>query len=217
MKLPGTEKIVPAFSHICLILGLIAAMPLAHAGPEEDYRAGEEAYRKNDVVTAMGKLRLAADAGHAAAQALYAELLDSAELDDEAVVYFERSAAQQHPAGLYGLAKMYLTGEAPAPDAGAAGRLMRQAADLGHRTAVIALAIAFIRSDAKLGAGDPNAADAGVYIQKAAELGDMEAVGALVDGYRHGRYGLAVDPAKAEQWGRKLPPPPQPAKKGGTR
>lgn len=217
MKLPGTEKIVPAFSQICLLVGLIAITPLAHAGPEEDYRAGEEAYRKNDVVTAMGRLKLASDAGHAAAQAMYAELLDSAELDDEAVVYFARSAAQKHPGGLYGLAKMYLTGEAPAPDPGAAGRLMREAADLGHRTAIIALAVAFVRSDPKLGAADPNTAEAGVYLHKAAELGEIEAISALVDGYRNGRYGLAVDPAKADQWASKLPAPPKPAKTGGAR
>lgn len=217
MKLPGTEKIVPAFSQICLILSLAAAPPLAHAGPEEDYRAGLEAYRRNDVVAAMGSLKQAADAGHAGAQALYGEVLDSAEIDDEAAVYFERSAAQKHPDGLYGLAKMYLTGEANAPDPEAAGRLMRQAADLGHRTATISMAIAYVRGNPKLGASDQNAPDAGVYIEKAAELGDMEAIAALVDGYRNGRFGLAVDPAKADLWASKLPPAPKPARTGGSR
>ncbi|AYH42040.1 SEL1-like repeat protein [Azoarcus sp. DN11] len=200
MKLPGTEKIVPAFSHALLALALITVVPAALADAEADYQKGREAYHLNDVAGAMDPLKKAADAGHAAAQALYGSILDSAELDDEAVQYLQKAAEQGNMDGEYGLAKMYFTGEAKAPNPSEAGRLMRSAAAKGHPLAIVTMALAFVRNDRRLDAENSDTPEAGALLLKAAELGEVDAIKAVAQGYRTGKYGLATDTAKAEQW-----------------
>ncbi|HJV25477.1 MAG TPA: tetratricopeptide repeat protein [Aromatoleum sp.] len=204
MKLPGTEKLVPVFRHILMTCSLIACMANAHADADADYQRGRDAYHTGDLVGSMEPLKKAADAGHARAQALYGAILDDAELDDEAVKYLKMSAAQNDPDGQYGLAKMYFTGEAKAPDDAEAGRLMHAAAAQDHRFAVITLALAYVRGDTRLGAGDSNSPTAGQMLIKAAEYGEVQAVEALSSAYRKGLYGLAVDPAKADYWAGRL-------------
>lgn len=204
MKLPGTEKFVPAFSHALLALALVTVTPAAFADAEADFQKGREAYRVNDIVGAMAPLKKAADTGHAAAQALYGTILDTAELDEEAVIYLKKAAEQGDMDGEYGLAKMYLTGEAKAPDSAEAGRLMRSAAAKGQRTAVVTLAFAYIRHDKRLDAENTETKEAGEILLKAADLGEVDAIKAVAHGYRTGKYGFAADPAKAEQWDARL-------------
>lgn len=204
MKLPGTEKFVPVFRHIFVAWALITGIANAHADADADYQRGRDAYRTGDLVGSMEPLKKAADAGHAPAQALYGVILDDAELDDEAVKYLKMSAAQNDPDGQYGLAKMYFTGEAKAPDETEAGRLMHAAAAQEHRVAVITLALAYVRGDRRLGAGDSNSPVAGQMLIKAAEYGEVQVIEQLSNAYRKGLYGLAVDPAKADYWAGRL-------------
>jgi TPR repeat protein len=199
MRLPGSKKTVPAFKHVVLALTVLSAPLAALADPADDYRSGLAAYRVGDVAGSMAPLKRAADAGHADAQALYGTILDSAEIDDEAVVYLRKATEQGNGDGQYGLAKIYLTGEAKAPDDQAAARLMRAAAAQGHERATISLALAYIGHDARLGAGSPTS-EAGALLVKAAELGDVNAMEALTTAYRSGEYGLPVDTAKADHW-----------------
>jgi uncharacterized protein len=214
MKLPGTEKLVPAFRHILMAFGLVVCIANAYADADADYQRGRDAYRRADPAGAMEPLKKAADAGHAAAQALYGTILDDAELDDEAAKYLKMSAAQNDPDGQYGLAKMYFTGEAKAPDEGEAGRLMHAAAAQEHRVAIITLALAYIRGDKRLGAGDANSPLAAQMLIKAAEYGDVQVIQELSNAYRKGLYGLAVDPAKADYWAGRLAGILGPQKKG---
>ena len=200
MKLPGTEKLVPAFRHIFLAFSLLACVTHVHADAEADYQKGRDAYRLGDLVGSMEPLKKAADAGHAPAQALYGVILDDAELDDEAVKYLKMSADQNDSDGQYGLAKMYFSGEATPPSATEAGRLMHAAAAQEHRIAIITLALAYSRGDVRLGATDTNSPQAGQFLIKAAEFGDLQAIEALIAAYRTGGHGLAADPAKADHW-----------------
>lgn len=204
MKLPGTEKIVPAFSHTLFALTLLTTSTAALADADTDYQRGRDAYHVNDVAGAMEPLRKAADAGHAAAQALYGSILDSAELDDEAVPYLAKAAEQGDADGEYGLAKMYFTGEAKTPNPAEAGRLMRSAANKGHRLATVTMALAFVRGDRRLDAENSDAPEARETLLKAAELGELDAIKAVAQGYREGKYGFAADAAKAEQWEARL-------------
>lgn len=200
MKLPGTEKAVPAFSHALIALVLLASSVVARADAEADFKRGRDAYRLNDVAGAMEPLKKAADAGHGAAQALYGSILDSAELDDEALPYLRKSAEQGDVDGEYGLAKMYFTGEAPPPDPADAGRLMRSAASKGHRLATVTLALGYVRGDKRLGTDNPDSPEAREMLLKAAELGELDAIKAVAQGYRSGKYGFSVDGAMADQW-----------------
>jgi len=204
MKLPGTEKPVPAFSHLILTVALLTAGPSAFAGAEEDYQQGLAAYRTTDVVGAMSPLKRAADAGHARAQALYGTILDSAELDDEAVTYLRKSADQRDPDGQYALAKMYMTGEGVTTDNNEANRLIRAAAAQGHDRAIITLALAYVARDARFGADTSTAPEAAGFIVKAAELGEVSAIEALAKAYRVGEFGIQPDAAKANEWAAKL-------------
>lgn len=204
MRLPGTEKPIPAFRHLILTLILLAAGSSAFAGAEEDYQQGLAAYRATDVVGAMTPLKRAADAGHARAQALYGTILDSAELDEAAVTYLRKSADQSDPEGQYALAKMYMTGEGIAINNSEANRLIRAAAAQGHDRAIITLALAYIGRDAKLGADASTAPEAAGFILKAAELGDVSAMEALAKAYRAGEFGIQPDAAKANEWAEKL-------------
>ncbi len=200
MKVPVIEKFFPAFRHGMLLSWLVLAPGITLADPVADYERGLQAYRIGDVVGAMAPLRSAADAGHAAAQALYGTILDAAEMDEDAVRYLRMAADQNDPDGQYGLAKMYLTGEAEAPDEKSASRLIRAAAEQGHERAIITLGLAYIAGNARLEANDPNDPDAARFIVKSAELGDVGAMDALIDAYREGQFGLEPNAAQSERW-----------------
>ncbi len=202
MRIPGSEKAVPAFSHILLATALLLAPGFAGAQEdvEKDYEAGVAAHRVNDMVGAMTPLKRAADAGHAAAQALYGEILDRAELNDEAVEYLRKAADQGNADGQFGLAVMYLTGEGVEQDDKEAARWMRAAATQGHVQANIALAKAYVTGDERLGGQSRSDATAAPFLLKAAEAGELIAMDALAKAYLTGEFGLQVDAARAEEW-----------------
>lgn len=203
MYFPVTEKTLPAFKHALLALALLAAPFAVQADAAADYDEGLAAYRKGDVTGSMAPLKRAADGGIAEAQALYGALLDSAELDEEAQAYLLKATERGNPDGQYGLAKMYLTGEAKAPDEREIARLIHAAAAQGHAAATISLALAYTRKDARFGA-DAITPETGPLLLKAAELGDINAMEAVSNAYRTGGYGLPVDAAKAAQWSARL-------------
>lgn len=204
MKFPGTEKAVPAFSHLLIALCLFASSSAALADAEADYQLGRESNRNGDFFGAMPPLKRAADAGHAAAQALYGSILDSADFDEDAEKFLLKAAAQNNADGQYGLAKLYFTGEAKEPREGEAARLMRAAAAQDHVLATVTLALAYTRKDARLGANDQNSPEAAQMLLKAAEFGEVQVMEILVNAYRTGAYGLPNDPAKADYWQARL-------------
>ncbi|MDT3670058.1 MAG: sel1 repeat family protein [Aromatoleum sp.] len=203
MYFPVTEKPLPAFKHVLLALALLGAPFGVHADAAAAYEEGFAAYRKGDVTGSMAPLKRAADGGIAEAQALYGTLLDSAELDEEAHVYLLKAAEQGNADGQFGLAKMYLTGEAKALDEREIARLIHAAAAQEHAAATISLALAYTRRDARFGA-DTITPETGPLLLKAAELGDTSAIETVSTAYRTGEYGLPVDAAKAEQWSARL-------------
>lgn len=203
MSFPVSEKTLPAFKHLAFALALLATPLPAAADAAADYDEGLAAYRKGDVTGAMAPLKRAADADNARAQALYGTILDSAELDEEAADYLRKAADQGDPDGQYGLAKMYLTGEAKAPDDGAAGRLIRAAVAKDHPGATISLALAYTRKDPRFSA-ETVTPEAGVLLVKAAELGDVNAIETLSAAYRTGEYGLEADASQADRWAARL-------------
>jgi hypothetical protein len=187
-----------------LVVALLTFGQPALADAEADYQEGLTAYRATDLVGSMTPLKRAADAGHARAQALYGTILDSAEFDDEAVIYLRKSAEQNDPEGQFALAKMYMTGEGVAVDNSEANRLIRAAAAQGHDRAVITLALAYVARDARLGAETQTDPEAAELLVKAAELGEVAAMEALAKAYREGGFGIAPDAAKAADWTAKL-------------
>lgn len=197
-KFPGIGKAWCWRRGAGLVALLMATTVLA--GPEEDYQAGFAANRAGDLVGAMVPLKRAADAGHAKAQALYGSILDQAELNEDALVYLRKAAAQGDADGEYALAVMLIAGEGTAKNQTEGAVLLRSAAAQGHQGAINALAQAYIDGDERLGAGNVQAPEARDWILKAAQAGYLPAMDALAAAYKSGRFGLAVDAAASRQW-----------------
>lgn len=169
----------------------------ARAGLEEDYRAGERAFRAGDLVAASTLLRRAADAGHAPSQVLLAGILDQAEFDEEAVAWYRKAAGQGNADGEYGLGTMYMSGEGVKADPAEAYRWFTRAADRGHELATVALANATLKGPK--GEPAPDAARAAEWLQKAAAFDHLASLDALAAAYQSGEYGIVPDAAKAKE------------------
>jgi uncharacterized protein len=179
-------------------VGLALAATGAWAGAAEDYKAGVEAYRLGDVRNAVSILRKSADAGHAPSQALLGEILDMADQNDEAVKYFRLAAGQGSPAGIYGLAMMYATGEGVTRDLAVARDWMTKAAQAGHPRAVQALALSYMHGGLALTDAERASPEALRWIEAAAGLDSLPAIDRLAMAYRQGELGVQPDVKKAE-------------------
>ena len=172
---------------------------LAHgATADEDFRTGLRSYQSGDMIGAMATLRKPADQGHAAAQALLAEILDRADYNEEAVAYYRKAADQGHPEGEYGLGTMYASGEGVKKDLVVARTWFTKAAEKGHTGAINTVAQAYISGG--LGLDEKTRSDpAGLqWIRKAADNSYLPALEYLAKAYRTGAAGLAVDVKQAE-------------------
>lgn len=196
---------------LAILLGWLA---VAAAAPEDDFRAGEQAFRTGDLGRAMPLLKRAADAGNARSQALYGHLLDISEFNEEAALYYRRAAEQGDADGQFGLGTLHVSGEGVERDAGAARRLFELAAAQGHLQAVNTLAQATLAGELGFAAQPRQAAEL-KWVHKAAEQGFFPALDYLAKGYRSGAFG-ALDLARADELEARIKAlsPPPPVRKG---
>lgn len=68
------HRTLGSFASLAGLLAILYGTPVV-AGPNEDYKEGSSRYAAGDLIAAMPALRKAADAGHAQAQALIADIL----------------------------------------------------------------------------------------------------------------------------------------------
>ena len=181
---------------VCLAPAFIFSMNVL-AGPQEDYVAGRKAYLAGDVPGAMPALKRAADAGLAPAQSLYGYILDRAEYNEEAAMYFRRAAEQGDADGQYGLGVLHAAGEGVPRDPAAAREMFERAGNQGHVLATVALSQAFLGGTLGFKT-DPADASGLAWVKKAGELGSIPALKYLAQGYRTGAFGTA-DAAQAER------------------
>ncbi|WP_310732352.1 tetratricopeptide repeat protein [Ideonella sp. A 288] len=160
-------------TRIACRLGLLLALACNGAMAQIDAKAlterAEAAFRTGDLIVAMGLLRQAADAGHGPAQSRLADMLDAAEQDAEAVVWYRKAAAQNDAHGEYGLGRMLAHGEGVARDPVEAVRWYRLAAEKNHVFAIEALARAHRSGDLGI---ERNLAEADRLEQRAKTLRD---------------------------------------------
>jgi TPR repeat protein len=168
------------------------------AAPEDDYRTGERAYQTGDVSGAMQALRRAADAGHAPAQVLLADILDKAEFNEEAVVYYRKAASQGNADGEFGLGNMYASGEGVDRNLAEARNWYTRAAGKNHPQAINVLAQAYMRGGLDIADKDRGTEQAANWIKRAAGNNYLPAIDYLAKAYRTGAPGLAVDIKQAE-------------------
>lgn len=179
----------------CIALVSSAAL----AAPEDDYKLGAKSLAQGDLVTAMSHLRKAADAGHAAAQAAYGQILDRSDSDEEAVAYFRKSADQGNADGQFGLGTMLASGQGVTRDLAAARKWVTLAAEQGHRLAINELALAHLSGGLGLAGVARNDQESLRWIRRAVENDFLPAVEGLADAYREAKFGLEADPRKADE------------------
>jgi hypothetical protein len=169
------------------------------ATPEEDHAKGARIYAQGDVVTAMSVLKGPADAGHAAAQALYAQILDSADSDEEALAYFRKSANQGNAEGQFGLGSMLASGEGGPRNPAEGLKWISLAGNQGHKLAINEMALAHI--NARMGGVPVVTDDAETlrWVRLAAGNDFLPALEALTEAFRKGTLGLPVDLKQADQ------------------
>jgi uncharacterized protein len=186
-----------AFSILVLTYAVSAC-----AGTEEDYQAGLKSYRDGDVVGSMPTLRKAADAGHPKAQVLFAEVLDRAEFDEDAIAYYRKAAAQGDPDGMVGLASMLAGGEGVKKKAPLEAReWIQKAAELGHEQAINLMAQAYLRAELGVTEQEQNTSAALHWVELAAQQNYLPAVDALVQAYRVGnKLTVSTDPKMVERY-----------------
>ena len=119
---------------------LLLACAAAVAAPADDHERGMQAYRRGDVVGAMGELRRAADAGHLPSQTMLAFILDRAGFVDESARLYQSAAERNDGEGHAGLAAALLTGRGLAKDEKRAWLHFSKAAELGHLPSIDLLA-----------------------------------------------------------------------------
>ena len=193
--------------------------------PEKDYQEGLKILElaSSDMtaaVQAAKRFKLAADAGHAGAQAQFALGLERGQMLDEAIEYYRMSAAQGHKDGQYGLGSIYMSGEGIPVDFVEARRLLALAGAQGHQVAIQTMADAYsrrelsteeisaltrrqediyVRSGLGLDATERQSPEALLWIKRAADINYPPALDALAAAYRTGQFGLVVDTNKADE------------------
>lgn len=175
---------------------------LVVAGPNEDYAAGFKSFQENDIVGAMTSLRAAANAGHAKAQVLLAEILDRSEFDEDAVALYRKAAEQGDPDGMFGLGAMTASGEGLKKKDPIEGRnWIQKAAEQGHKQAISVMAQAYLKGELGLTEAERAAPAALQWVKLAAENDYLPAIDALIVAYSSGSFlGVAPDRALVEQY-----------------
>lgn len=130
----------PSFVFLARLL-LVALMSsfsysVIAADHKASYQKAKRLIGNGDLVTGMKLLREAAEAGHAPAQADLGEILDRAEEDKEAVVWYRKAAEQGNAAGQFGLGMAYASGEGIARDVKHAEEWVRKAAEQDYANAL---------------------------------------------------------------------------------
>ena len=185
---------------VLLWAALMCAGPWAAANDEDAYQKGLKAYQVGDVAAAMATLRPAAEAGHAPSQALLGYIYDYSDFVSEALALYKAAAAKGNAEGHSGLAKLYLEGRGVPRDAKLAFGHLVQAADLGHGSAINAVADAYLAGSIGATPLEADDAKASAAIRRAAEREYLPAMDGLAKVYLEGRFGVAADPKQAAQW-----------------
>ena len=169
----------------------------SHADAKLDGERGIAEYQKGNLIEGMSLLEKSAKQGYAPAQSTLAYILDKSELNEQAFHWYQQAAAQQDPAGMYGLATLYADGEGTEKNPQRAAELFHQAANLDHLPAMRAYAAALEHGHLGLAVDFNQALQ---WYTRAAESGDSNSARRLQQAYGNGELGLSVDPDQASKW-----------------
>lgn len=184
---------------VCAALALLTSYAgVSAAGVEDDYKEALQLYNRGDVASAINILRKGADGGHAASQALLADILDQSDYNEEAVAYYRKAAAQGNADAEFGLGRMYLTGEGVKRDVAEARTWILRAAERSHVLATAVIAQAYMKGELGIADNERQSETAYKWIRRAADQGHLPSLEYLAVGYRKGVNGLSMDAMQAE-------------------
>lgn len=188
-----------------LSVALPATAALTAEEIESAYIKGQADWDRGDLVSSMAPLRVAADGGHAKAQALLAYVLDQSDDDVEAAAYYRKAAEQGNFDGMFGLAAFQLSGDGDVKvDYAAAKALYERAAEAGHVPSITVMVMSHINGGLGLTEAERNGASALKWYRAGADVGLTTALEQLVAANRNGKLGLAVNAAEADRLQAKL-------------
>ena len=140
-------KAIQLFARVATLLVTMGTLPVAAQSLDEAVAA----YERGDYATALRGFRLAAEQGHAGAQANLGGMYDNGESvpedDAEAVRWYRLAAEQGHARAQYSLGLMYAKGEGVLKDAAEAVRWFRLAAEQGDANAQANLGRMYTRGE----------------------------------------------------------------------
>ena len=137
---------IPLLKAGALVPGILA-VSLASADPAQDYARGTEAYKREDLMTAMRLLEQASGAGHVPAKFMLAYILDQAEENEAALRLYREAAERGHPEAQFSLGTMYISGDGVEKDLGQGRQWYERAARSGYLQATLVLALAYLEGN----------------------------------------------------------------------
>lgn len=180
--------------NLTLFFACLLSTQLAIAEPEQDYKLGAQRYREGDVVGALDPLKKAADAGHAPAQVMYGYLLDISDFDEDAVVYYRKSAEQGNLEGQFSFGNALMNGEGIAKNRAEGEQWIRKAAESGYGEAINQMALLYLAKN------DPTQTDEAMkWINQSIASNYVPVIEQTAMAYREGRLGLAIDVKLADE------------------
>ncbi|MBF0309386.1 MAG: sel1 repeat family protein [Magnetococcales bacterium] len=184
-----------------LFLATLLAAGTAWASPEDDYKEGIKAQSRDDLQTAMSSFKRAAEAGHTRAMARLAIILDRAEENDAALVWFRKAADAGEAAGFLGIGVMMTNGDAGPKKEKEGLAMIEKAASMQYGPAMLVLAKVHLLGEFNQ---TPDLNKALSLLEKSADLGYVPAMKELARLYKAGTPDMKPDAAKAKSWEEKV-------------
>ncbi len=158
-------------------------------------KRAHEAFQNADIVGAIAAYRSAAERGHTPAQTRLAQLLDTAEQNEEAARWYREAANSGDAEAAFGLGALYAAGEGVEQDLDAALSWITRAAEQGFAPAIRMLVLANEKGQMGLTVSYDRAVS---WLRAGVEAGDRWSITRLSRAYRRGELGLRMDTERAE-------------------
>ena len=192
----GVPEVSPFAVNSPAAQSIAEAIKAGTATPEQYFEAADAADKADDMIAATHLYRLAAEGGHAKAQARIAFIFFDSGYVDEALEFFRKAAEQGNTDGMYGIGM--ITAGGVGGGVAEARKWFTLAAEKGHVLALQKVADAYRNGGLGLDEAARSGPDALLWIKRAADADYVPAVKALASAYRSGQYGLAVDAKQAD-------------------
>lgn len=196
-------RTLTTFPSLLVLLLVLLAANHAHADSSADelYNQGMLSVERGDITAAIRQFKSAANHGSAPAMAKLGWILDGAELNNEAVIWYQKAAKKGNAEGQYGLGTMYSKGEGVKQDNKLAFQWITKSAKQQYSKGMKLMAHAY-----ELGLFDiePDFDKANEIIDAGVATNMLWAIQRKATALDNGELGLEINKAQAEELESKL-------------